>query len=68
MAEALTTQIQQAAIAAVRGSPAFFGAIHGEDTTRRMRLARWAATAVSALCAALGVLVVSLAAVVLGLS
>jgi hypothetical protein len=68
MAEALTTQIQQAAIDAVRGRPAFFGAIHGQETTRRMRLARWAANAVSAICALLGVVVVSIAAVVLGLA
>ncbi len=68
MAEALTTQLQQAAIAAVRGRPAFFGAIHGQDTSRRMRLARWAANIVSVICALVGVLVVSIAAVVLGLA
>jgi hypothetical protein len=68
MAEALTTQIQQAAIAAVRGTPAFFGAVHGQDTTRGMRIARWAANVVSALCAVIGVVVVSIAAVVLGLT
>jgi hypothetical protein len=68
MAEALTKQIQQAAIAAVRGTPAFFGTVPGEDATRRMRIARFAANAISALCAVLGVLVVSIAAVVLGLT
>ena len=68
MAEALTTQIQQAAIAAVRGTPAFFGSVHGEETTRRMRIARWAANIVSAVCAVIGVVVVSIAAVVLGLT
>ena len=68
MAEALTTHIQQSAIAAVRGRPAFFGTLHGQDSTRRERLARWAANVVSALCAVLGVIVVSIAAVVLGLT
>ena len=68
MAEALTRHIQQSAIAAVRGRPANFGTLHGQDSTRRQRLARLAANAVSALCAVLGVIVVSVAAVVLGLS
>jgi hypothetical protein len=68
MAEALTTHIQQSAIAAVRGRPALFGTLHGRDSTRRQRIARWVANAVSALCAVLGVTVVSIAAVVLGLS
>jgi hypothetical protein len=67
MAEALTKQIQQAAIAAVRGTPAFFGTVP-EEASRRMRIARFTANAISALCAVLGVLVVSIAAVVLGLT
>jgi hypothetical protein len=67
MAEASTTH-QRSAIAAVRGRPAFFGTVHGQDRTRRQRLVRWAANAVCALCAILGVILVSIAAVVLGLT
>jgi hypothetical protein len=68
MTEVLTTQIRDAAIAAVRNRPAFLGATHGHELSRRMRLAQWAANVVSALCAAIGVLIVSVAAVVLGLT
>ena len=70
MAEAWLTYADQTA---VRHSPADrravpSAAVPEEIDGRRQRWARWFANAVCALCAVIGVLVVSIAAVVLGLT
>ena len=67
MTEAWLSYVDRSAARHGDGGVAPFAAVP-DEATRGQRLAQWAATAVSVVCAIIGVLVVSLAAVVLGLT
>jgi hypothetical protein len=65
MTEAWLSYVDRSAVRDGRAVP--FAAVPDEPT-RGQRVAQWAATVVSVVCAIIGVLVVSVAAVVLGLA
>jgi hypothetical protein len=67
MTEAWLSYIDRSAARGPGDRAARFAAVP-EERRRGQRVAQWAATAVSVVCAVLGVLVVSVAAVVLGLA
>jgi hypothetical protein len=67
MTEAWLSYIDRSAARVPGHREARFAAMP-DERTRGQRVAQWAATAVSVACAVLGVLIVSVAAVVLGLA
>ncbi len=67
MTETWLSYVDRTAAGHRNAQPAPFSAVP-EEVSRGQRVAHWAATLVSVVCAVIGVIVVSIAAVVLGLT